>query len=54
MLGDNVEFTSNKTGRLMRGHVTKIAIKYITVNTGMGLWRVPANMLTLVDEMETA
>jgi len=53
-VGDNVEFTSSKTGRLTRGFVTKIAIKYITVNTGMGLWRVPANMLTLVEEKEFA
>jgi uncharacterized protein YwbE len=51
MVGDNVEFTSSKTGRLTRGFVTKIAIKYITVNTGMGLWRVPANMLSVVDEV---
>jgi uncharacterized protein YwbE len=49
-VGDNVEFTSSKTGRLTRGFVTKIAIKYITVDTGMGLWRVPANMLTVVDK----
>jgi hypothetical protein len=49
--GDNVEFTSSKTGRLTRGFVTKVAIKYVTVNTGMGLWRVPANMLTVVDEI---
>ena len=35
--GDNVEFTSSKTGRLTRGFVTKIAIKYVTVDTGMGL-----------------
>ena len=49
-VGDNVEFTSNKTGRLMRGLVTKVAIKYVTVDTGMGLWRVPANMLTVVDK----
>jgi len=48
--GDNVEFTSSKTGRLTRGFVTKVAIKYVTVNTGMGLWRVPANMLTVVDK----
>jgi len=48
-VGDNVEFTSSKTGRAMRGFVTKIAIKYVTVNTGMGLWKVPANMLTVVD-----
>jgi hypothetical protein len=54
MLGDNVEFTSSKTGRAMRGHVTKIAIKYVTVNTGMGLWKVPANMLTLVEEKALA
>ena len=52
-VGDNVEFTSSKTGRLTRGFVTKIAIKYVTVNTGMGQWRVPANMLTVV-ERETA
>ena len=52
-IGDNVEFTSSKSGRLTRGFVTKVAIKYVTVNTGMGLWRVPANMLTLV-ETETA
>jgi hypothetical protein len=49
-IGDNVEFTSSKTGRLTRGHVTKVAIKYVTVNTGMGMWRVPANMLTVVDK----
>jgi hypothetical protein len=49
-IGDNVEFTSSKTGRLTRGFVTKIAIKYVTVNTGMGMWRVPANMLSVVDK----
>ena len=49
-VGDNVEFTSSKTGRTMRGHVTKVAIKYVTVNTGLGLWRVPANMLRVVDK----
>ena len=48
--GDNVEFTSSKSGRLMRGFVTKVAIKYVTVDTGMGLWKVPANMLTVVDK----
>ena len=52
-IGDNVEFTSSKTGRLTRGFVKKVAIKYVTVDTGMGLWRVPANMLTVV-ERETA
>ena len=49
-VGDNVQFTSSKTGRQMRGSITKIAIKYVTVNTGLGLWKVPANMLTVVDK----
>jgi hypothetical protein len=53
-VGDNVEFTSSKTGRLTRGFVTKIAIKYVTVDTGMGQWRVPANMLSKVDDKELA
>lgn len=48
-LGDTVKFTNSKTGRTMTGTVRKIAIKYITVDTGAGLWRVPANMLTVVD-----
>lgn len=49
MVGDRVEFTNSKTGRVMQGSITKIAIKYITVNTGGSLWRVPANMLRSVD-----
>ena len=48
-LGDNVNFTSTKTGRNMTGVVTKIAIKYVTVKTINGMWRVPANMLSLVE-----
>ena len=48
-IGANVEFTSSKTGRTMRGHVTKVAIKYVTVNTGLGLWKVPANMLRVLE-----
>ena len=48
-IGDNVEFTSSKTGRAMRGFVKKVAIKYVTVDTGLGLWKVPANMLKLVE-----
>lgn len=48
-IGSAVEFTSTKTGRTVQGTVTKIAIKYVTVSTNAGLWRVPANMLTVVD-----
>jgi len=44
-VGSAVQFTSSKTGVTMRGTVNKIAIKYVTVATQQGMWRVPANML---------
>ncbi len=44
-LGAVVKFTSVKTGVRYQGTVDKIAIKYVTVRTGQGLWRVPASML---------
>jgi hypothetical protein len=44
-IGDRVKFTSNRNGRTYLGTVEKIAIKYITVQTGGSLFRVPANML---------
>ena len=48
-IGDNVNFTSSKTGMKVVGDITKIAIKYVTVKTSSGLWRCPANMLTVED-----
>jgi len=54
MLGDAVHFTSTKTGRTVNGTVNKIAQKYVTVRTVEGLWKVPANMLTLVEDREYA
>jgi hypothetical protein len=54
MVGDNVNFTSSKTGMNVTGVVMKIAIKYVTVKTINGLWRVPANMLSKVDDREYA
>ena len=48
-LGDDVNFTSTKTGANKTGVVTKIAQKYVTVRCVDGLWRVPANMLTVVE-----
>ena len=53
-IGDNVNFTSSKTGLNVTGVVTKIAIKYVTVNTVKGLWRVPANMLSKIEDREFA
>ena len=44
-LGTTVRFTSSRTGQTLQGTVSKIAIKYITVRTPQGLWKVPANML---------
>jgi small-conductance mechanosensitive channel len=54
MIGDSVNFDSAKLGRNVTGIVTKIAIKYVTVKTATGLWKVPANMLTLVEDKEYA
>ena len=53
-IGDNVNFNSVKQGRNVTGVVMKIAIKYVTVRTATGLWRVPANMLSPVFEAEYA
>lgn len=44
-VGDEVSFTSTKMRQTVRGKVRKIAIKFVTVDTGQTLWRVPANML---------
>ena len=54
MLGDNVNFTSTRTGQNVTGVITKIAVKYVTVRTVSGLWRVPANMLTRIEDPEFA
>ena len=43
--GDTVKFHSIKRGVTMTGTVSKVAIKYVTVATQQGLWKVPANML---------
>jgi small-conductance mechanosensitive channel len=53
-IGDNVNFNSAKQGRNVTGVVMKIAIKYVTVRTATGLWKVPANMLTLIEDKEYA
>ena len=49
-IGTNVNFTSSKTGVNYTGFVKKIAIKYVTVQTASGLWKVPASMLTILDK----
>jgi small-conductance mechanosensitive channel len=47
-VGDNVNFTNSRTGRNTTGVVMKIAIKFVTVKTIDGLWRVPASALTQI------
>lgn len=48
-LGSTVKFTSTKRGFDVQGTVEKIALKYVTVRDPVrGLWKVPANMLTVV------
>jgi len=54
MVGDNVNFNSTKQGRNVTGVITKIAIKYVTVRTATGSWRVPANMLSVIRDPEFA
>jgi small-conductance mechanosensitive channel len=54
MVGDNVNFNSTKLGKNVTGVITKIAIKYVTVRTATGNWRVPANMLSVVRDPEFA
>jgi hypothetical protein len=44
-VGDSVKFTSNKNGRTYQGVVEGVKIKNVIVNTQMGRFRVPANML---------
>ena len=54
-IGDNVHFNSTKLkGAGVTGVVVKIAIKFVTVKTVSGLWRVPANMLSKINEPEFA
>jgi hypothetical protein len=53
-VGDSVKFTSSKTGMTLQGRVEKIAIKYVTVRTNQGAWRVPANMLSKMDDLVAA
>ena len=48
VVGTRVKFTSSRTGGDITGTVEKVAIKFVTVRSSGGLWKVPANMLTAV------
>jgi len=49
-VGDAVTFNSAKLG-FVAGTVEKVAIKYVTVRTPRGLYKVPANMLKASKEV---
>lgn len=53
VVGDMVQFTSNRTGGRINGTVRKVNRKYIVVEAhiGGGQWRVPATMLTKISEI---
>lgn len=44
--GVKVSFISNRNGKKYLGTVRKINIKYVIVDTALGAYRVPANMLS--------
>jgi hypothetical protein len=46
--GARVKFHSSRRNQTVIGTVEKVAIKYVTVNSGNTRWRVPANMLEIV------
>lgn len=43
--GSRVKFYSSRQGQTFVGTVEKVAVKFITVKTSQGRWKVPANML---------
>lgn len=47
VVGTKVKFTSSRTGGDVTGTVEKVAIKFVTVRSTSGLWKVPANMLSV-------
>lgn len=46
--GSTVQFTSSRNGQTYSGTVEKVAIKYATVSTQVGRYKVPMNMLEVV------
>jgi hypothetical protein len=43
--GVKVKFTNSRNGRVYVGTVRKVNRKFVLVDTGPQVWRVPANML---------
>lgn len=48
-IGSDVKFVSSRNGQTIIGKVTAIKTKNVIVSVGMSNWRVPANMLELLE-----
>ena len=46
-VGDYVQFKSSRSNQTVKGTVKKIAIKNIVIDTALGAYRVPANMVEM-------
>ena len=46
-IGSKVSFIDGRNGRKYLGNVTGIKVKNVIVNTALGIYRVPASMLTV-------
>ena len=47
-IGSTVQFTSNRNGKVYKGTIESIKIKNAIVNTQLGRYKVPMNMLESV------
>lgn len=47
-IGTDVKFVNSRTGQTVTGKVTSIKTKNVIISTGLGNWRVPANMLEII------
>jgi hypothetical protein len=53
--GDQVEFTSSRTGTVLTGKVSRVKIKYVVVNCDNGqTWNIPGGMLRPIQQKVTA
>ncbi len=48
VVGTKVKFTNSRTNQVMTGTIEKMALKFATVTTLAGRWKVPASMLEAV------
>ena len=48
-IGSDVKFLNGRTGQYIVGKVTSIKTKNVIVGVGLTNWRVPANMLEVVN-----